>query len=85
LAAGVAKVKGAPRHGARIGNWLDRAQAERLLNAPDDSIITGKRDRAILAVLIGCGLRRSEVAGLDFQHLQLRDGRWMIVDLIGKH
>ena len=85
LAAGVAKVKGAPRHGVRIGNWLDRAQAERLLNAPDSGTITGKRDRAILAVLIGCGLRRSEVAALDFQHIQLRDGRWVIIDLIGKH
>jgi site-specific recombinase XerD len=85
LAAGVAKVKGTPRHGVRIGNWLDRQQAEQLLNAPDRCTITGKRDRAILAVLIGCGLRRSEAAGLDFQHMQRREGRWVIVDLIGKH
>jgi site-specific recombinase XerD len=85
LAAGVARVKGTPRHGIRIGNWLDRQQAEQLLNAPDRSTITGKRDRAILAVLIGCGLRRSEAAGLDFRHIQRREGRWVIVDLIGKH
>ncbi len=45
----------------------------------------GLRDRAILAVLLGCGLRRSEVAALTFSHLQQRDGRWCIVDLVGKH
>jgi integrase len=36
-------------------------------------------------VLLGCGLRRSEVAALTFSHLQQRDGRWCIVDLVGKH
>ena len=39
----------------------------------------------MLAVLIGCGLRRSEVAKLGFRHVQRREGRWVVVDLIGKH
>jgi integrase/recombinase XerD len=43
------------------------------------------RDRVILAVLLGCGLRQSEVAALTINHLQQRDGRWCIVDLMGKH
>jgi len=47
--------------------------------------LRGLRDRAILAVLLGCGLRRSEVAALKFSHLQQRDGRWCVVDLVGKH
>jgi integrase len=33
----------------------------------------------------GCGLRRSEVAALTSGHIHQRDGRWCIVDLIGKH
>src|SRR5713101_4128160 len=33
LAAGIAKVKGASRLGVRTGNWLERRQAERLINA----------------------------------------------------
>jgi integrase len=39
----------------------------------------GLRDRAFLAVLLGCGLRRSEVAALTMAHIQQRDGRWCIV------
>jgi integrase len=35
-------------------------------------------------VLLGCGLRRSEVAALTLKHIQQRDGRWCIVDLVGK-
>ena len=37
---------------------LTRDQAEALINAPDVATLKGKRDRALLAVLIGCGLRR---------------------------
>ena len=59
--------------------------AQSLLNAPDVSTVRGLRDRALIAVLLGCGLRRSEVAALTFTHIQQRDGRWCIVDLRGKH
>jgi integrase len=66
-------------------NWLTVEQAQALLNALDFTTTKGLRDRAILAVLLGCGLRRSELAPLTFGHLQQRDGRWCIVDLKGKH
>lgn len=55
------------------------------MNTPDTTKLKGLRDRAILAVLLGCGLRRSEVAALTMPHMQQRDGRWCIVDLLGKH
>jgi site-specific recombinase XerD len=84
LAAGISRVKGAKQQGTRTGNWLTVEQAERLINTPDTSRLKGKRDRALLAVLIGCGLRRSEVSDLTFEHIQQRDGRWAIVDLHGK-
>jgi len=38
----------------------------------------------MLAVLLGCGLRRSELIGLTFDHMQRREDHWTIVDLIGK-
>src|SRR5713226_5860 len=85
LAAGICRVKSAKSIGIRVGNWLTLRQAQALLGAPDISTVKGLRDRAILAVLLGCGLRRSEVAALTFAHVQQRDGRWCIVDLVGKH
>jgi integrase len=85
LAAGIARVKSAKSVGIRTGNWLSVRQAQGLLNAPDATTLKGLRDRAILAVLLGCGLRRSEIATLTFAHVQQRDGRWCIVDLVGKH
>ena len=44
----------------------------------------GKRDQAILAVLLGCGLRRAEAASIRVEHLQLREEHWVIADLVGK-
>jgi len=44
----------------------------------------GKRDRAILSLLIGCGLRRAELVGLRTDDLQIREEHWVIADLIGK-
>ncbi|MGA2186794.1 MAG: tyrosine-type recombinase/integrase [Bryobacteraceae bacterium] len=85
LAAGITRVKGAKSQGVRVGNWLSVQQAQRLLNAPDVTTKKGLRDRAMLAVLLGCGLRRSEVAALTLKHIQQRDNRWCIVDLVGKH
>jgi integrase/recombinase XerD len=84
LAAGIARVRGARRHGVRAGNWLSKEQAKDLLEAPNASTVKGKRDRALLALLIGAGLRRQETAALTVGHIQLRDGRWVIVDLEGK-
>jgi integrase len=85
LANRITRVKGVGSKGVRLGNWLSVKQAQTLLNAPDASTNKGRRDRAILAVLLCCGLRRSEVAALTFGHIQQRDGRWCVVDLVGKH
>ena len=85
LMAGILRVKGVKSKGVRVGNWLSLRQAQRLLSAPDVSTAKGMRDRAILAFLLGCGLRRSEAAALTFAHIRQLDGRWCIVDLLGKH
>lgn len=84
-AAGIAQTPGAKQAGVRAGNWLTREQAQALLHLPDPATLKGKRDRAVLALLIGCGLRRSEAAGLNADSVQQRDGRWVIPDLRGKH
>ena len=84
IANGIKAVKGVRREGTRTGNWLTKQQAQKLLNAPDTDTLKGLRDRAIFAVLIGCGLRRAEAVNLNFSHIQQRDGRWVLIDLIGK-
>src|SRR6202142_1341128 len=72
LAAGIRRVKGTKRLGVRIGNWLTIDQSKTLLGKPSDSL-RGKRDRAILALLIGCGLRRAELVGLRTEDFQVRE------------
>jgi site-specific recombinase XerD len=52
--------------------------------APDREQMKGKRDRALLALLLARGLRRHELAVLTVGHLQQREGHWAIVDLRGK-
>jgi len=93
-AESVCQVEGAKVKGRKLGNWLSIEEAEKLLNAPDITNPLGLRDRAILALLIGAGLRRSEVVGLQVKHFERRtvtdeDGqaakRWMLIGVTGKH
>ncbi len=83
-AAGIRRVKGQKKLGIRLGNWLTAAQATTLWQVPECTTLKGKRDCALLAILLGCGLRRREGAELDLAHLQRREDHWAIVDLIGK-
>jgi integrase len=38
----------------------------------------------MISVLLGCGLRRAELSGLEVDDLQTRQRHWAIVDLVGK-
>lgn len=84
VAQGISRAKGVKQAGERSGNWLVSQQANELLRAPDPDTLRGLRDRAILAVLLSCGLRRAELLRLRTEHLVQREGRWVFVDLIGK-
>jgi integrase len=83
-AANLAGVPNLSQKGTRLGNWLTRDQAKELLRVPDRSKIKGKRDYVILALLLGCALRRQELASLDVDRIQMREGRWVLPDLRGK-
>jgi site-specific recombinase XerD len=85
LAAGVGRAKGAKSSGVRLGHWLTAEQTRALLAAPDLTTIKGIRDSALLALLLGSGLRRAELTDLSVADIQQRDGRWLIADLLGKH
>ena len=83
-AATLTDVSNLRQSGTRLGNWLTREQARELLAVPDRDTLKGKRDYAILALLVGCGLRRAELASLDVEILQMRENRWVLADLRGK-
>jgi site-specific recombinase XerD len=84
LAAGISRVKGVKQLGFRVGNWLSADECSMVLSRACGRTLRAKRDYAMLAVLFGCGLRRSELVGLDANDVQVRQGHWAVVDLIGK-
>ena len=73
LAAGIRRVKGARNLGVRLGNWLSSEQSLALWQAPNCKVLKGKRDRALLALLLACGLRRHEGVALRLEHLEQRE------------
>jgi integrase len=84
IASAIERTKGVKLVGVRAGNWLLKEQANELLNAPDPATLKGKRDRAILALLVSCGLRSAELVCLELDKNQLRDDRWVIPHLLGE-
>ncbi|WP_263385895.1 tyrosine-type recombinase/integrase [Granulicella arctica] len=83
-AAQLTSIPNIKQAGTRMGNWLTREQAKELLAVPDRSTLKGKRDYVILALLVGCALRRTELAELEVETIQQREGRWVLADLEGK-
>ena len=84
LAAGISRVKGVKQLGFRSGNWLSAEQSSEVLQHACGDSMRAKRDYAMLAMLFGCGFRRSELVGLELDEIQMRQGHWAAVDLIGK-
>jgi site-specific recombinase XerC len=77
-------VPGVPQNGVRLGTWLTKEETQCVLATVDRTELIGKRNFAILSTLCHCGLRREELANLDSGLIQLREGRWVFADLIGK-
>jgi len=81
LAAGIRRVKSVRRLGVCVGNWLTAEEGKKLLGAENADTLRGRRNLALLSLLIGCGPRRAEVTTLRLEDLQLREGHWVIADL----
>lgn len=83
ISNGISNIKGIPKRGVRTGQWLDKNQAQELINSVDTASLKGKRDKALLSVML-MGLRRSEVVNLKFEDLKFLNNRWVIIDIVGK-
>lgn len=55
--------------GYKVLTWLSQVQVKQLIDTCDDSLI-GQRDRMVLAILAGAGLRREELAGLHWEQIK---------------
>ena len=83
-ASQLTEIPNVTQKGTRLGKWLTREQAKESLAVPDRSTLKGKRDYVILALLVGCALRRTGLAELEVSSIQLRENRWVLADLEGK-
>jgi integrase len=84
LAAGIRRVKSVRRIGVRVGNWLTVDQSKNLLSKSTGEDLRSKRNYAMLAFLVGCGLRRGELLSLNIRSIQMREEHWVVADLNGK-
>ena len=73
-----------PRLPRSLPRPLPVEDVRRLLEAPDDATPTGVRDRAILELLYGAGLRISELTGMDVDDLDLEEGSLRVLGKGGK-
>lgn len=84
VADGIIAVKGVTSGGRRLGQWLTPATVKILFDCTDPKSLRGSQERVVLSLLAGAALRRSEASGLTFEHIQERDGVWLIANLVGK-
>jgi integrase len=84
LAVGIRRVKGVRHLGVRLGNWLTPEQGRRFLDHAEPATPRPLRDYAMLAMLLGCELRRGELLALTLESIQQREEHRVITDLVGK-
>jgi site-specific recombinase XerD len=83
-AEGIIAVENLARRGRKLGHWLSNEQVKSVMALPNLNTLKGKQERAVIALLLGAGLRREEAATVTFAQVQQREDVWLIVDLDGK-
>ncbi len=78
------EVVSSPKLPKRLPRYLKMDEIEALLNAPDVSTPQGQRDKAILELLYGAGIRLSELVNLNLNDLNLSIGQMLVWGKGGK-
>ena len=73
-----------PKLGVRLPKALSVFEVEQLLNAPDLESVVGVRDKALLEILYGCGLRISEAVNLTVDDFRLDEDGVSVLQVLGK-
>ena len=81
--ASIERIKGKHIQNAKLGNWLDIPDIRQLLDTASRSKHPA-RDKALIACMVGCAMRREEVVNLTWDQWQMRNGRYVWVDVVGK-
>lgn len=81
---GIRLIEHIKQPGVRMGNWLTSEELTRFYQLPDRTTLPGLRDGVILALLCGCALRRNEAVTITWDRYQEREGRMVLIDLMGK-
>lgn len=80
--ASLERIKGSPVRGRKVGRWLELEEVRSLMReaalGPQ-----GTRNGALVALMVGCGLRRAEVCALEWSDIVERGGR-LVVEVRGK-
>lgn len=84
VARQICAIQGIPNRGVKFGNWLTAEQALEILSAPDQRTNKGLRDFVALGLLLGCGLRADEAVRLRIDQVVEREGRLVLLDILGK-
>lgn len=66
------------------GSWLSAFELSQLIQLPDRTTVVGVRDRVVIGLLGGCGLRRTESTDLRWDQYQDYFGRKCLVNFMGK-
>ncbi len=68
----------------RPSDFLTADEVKALLRAPDRRTLKGKRDYALLLLMLSSGLRKAEVCSLSIENLTTYRNQ-TVVDVIGIH
>ena len=84
LAAGISRVKGVKQLGFRSGNWLTEQQSSDVLNMPVAPAFAPSETTPCWPCCSAAAFAARSWSGWSWMRLQMRQGHWAVVDLIGK-